>query len=141
MISEKAIKVKKTVNSKMRIVIISDTHITPTEGIFNQKAFGKGIEIVNKIKDVSLFLHLGDITQSGTLMDYEYALDKMEQFKPISKAPLQYLIGNHDSLNVGYLLFEEFIGERHFEYEDANIYLIGIDSTKPDLTPNNVKLI
>ncbi len=133
MISEKAIKVKKTVNSKMRIVIISDTHITPTEGIFNQKAFGKGIEIINKIKDVSLFLHLGDITQSGTLMDYEYALDKMEQFKPISKAPLQYLIGNHDSLNVGYLLFEEFLGERHFEYEDANIYLIGIDSTKPDI--------
>ncbi len=30
------------------------------------------------------------------------------------------------------ILFEEFFGERHFEYEDANIYLIGIDSTKPD---------
>ncbi|MBA7687480.1 Acetylornithine/succinyldiaminopimelate aminotransferase [subsurface metagenome] len=28
------------------------------------------------------------------------------------------LIGNHDAMNVGYLLFEEMIGRRHYEYED-----------------------
>ena len=124
--------VKKKINTKKRIVIISDTHITPSKIEFNQKAFDLGVEKINKIKDVDLYIHLGDITQSGTLMDYEYALDSMEQFKPISDIPIFYIIGNHDALNVGYLLFEEFLGERHFEYEDDFLYVIGIDSTKPD---------
>ena len=131
--SEKTIQIQKKVNSKKRIVIISDTHITPTGTNFNLNAFNKGIEKINKIKNVDLFLHLGDITDSGTLLDYEYVLDLYKKFDPISKAPVHYLIGNHDSLNVGYLLFEEILGERHFEYENESLYVIGIDSTKPDL--------
>ncbi|MFX1337746.1 MAG: metallophosphoesterase family protein [Promethearchaeota archaeon] len=131
--SERIIQDQNKVDSKKRIVIVSDTHITPTGTNFNLKAFNKGIEEINKIKNVDLFLHLGDITDTGTLLDYEYALDLYNKFKPISKAPLRYIIGNHDSLNVGYLLFEEILGERHFEFEDESIYVIGIDSTKPDL--------
>ncbi len=131
--SEKTIQTQNKVNSNKRIVIISDTHITPTGTIFNLNAFNTGIEKINKIKNVDLFLHLGDITDTGTLLDYEYALDLYNKFKPISKAPFRYIIGNHDALNVGYLLFEEILGERHFEYEDESLYVIGIDSTKPDL--------
>ena len=133
--SEKTIQIQKKINSKKRIVIISDTHITPTGTNFNLNAFNKGIEKINKIKNVDLFLHLGDITDSGTLLDYEYVLDLYKKFDPISKAPVHYLIGNHDSLNVGYLLFEEILGERHFEYENESLYVIGIDST------NNVHII
>ncbi len=133
MILEESVKLNGISNDKKRIVIISDTHITPTGAGFNSKAFNAGIEKINKIKNVSLFLHLGDITQNGTLLDYEYVLDKFKKFNPISKAPIFYSIGNHDAKNVGYLLFEEFIGERHFEYEDAHVYILGIDSTKPDL--------
>ncbi|MFX1312766.1 MAG: metallophosphoesterase family protein, partial [Promethearchaeota archaeon] len=81
----------------------------------------------------SLFLHLGDITHTGTLLEYEYALEQFKKFDPISKCTLMFLIGNHDAMNVGYLLFEEMIGRRHYEYEDDEIYIIGIDSTKPDL--------
>ena len=131
--SERSIQAQNKINSKKRIVIVSDTHITPTGTIFNLNAFNKGIEKVNKIKDVDLFLHLGDITDTGTLLDYEYALDLYNLFKPVSKAPFRYIIGNHDALNVGDLLFEEILGERHFEYEDESLYVIGIDSTKPDL--------
>jgi 3',5'-cyclic AMP phosphodiesterase CpdA len=131
--SERTMQAQNKVESKKRIVIVSDTHITPTGTSFNLNAFNKGIEKVNKIKNVDLFLHLGDITDGGTLLDYEYALDLYNQFKPISNAPFHYIIGNHDALNVGYLLFEEILGERHFEYEDESLYVIGIDSTKPDL--------
>ncbi len=130
---DQTVKMKTNHNTKKRIVIISDTHMTPSGTEFNIKAFDKGIEKINKIKNVTLFLHLGDITQSGTLLDYEYAIEQMKKFNPISKAPIYYLIGNHDAKNVGYLLFEELIGERHFEFEDSNDYIIGIDSTKPDL--------
>ncbi|MFX1499644.1 MAG: metallophosphoesterase family protein, partial [Promethearchaeota archaeon] len=114
-------------------VIISDTHISRGMGAFNLHAYNLGIEQINKIKNVDLYLHLGDITHTGTLLEYEYAMEQFKKFKPISKCPLMILIGNHDAMNVGYLLFEEMIGRRHYEYEDDEVYVIGIDSTKPDL--------
>ena len=131
---DQTVKMKKDIDGKKRIVIISDTHITPTAPIFNQKAFDKGMEIISKIKDVDLYIHLGDITNTGTLLEYEFVIDQMEKLKPISNAPIYYVIGNHDAKNVGYLLFEELIGEgrRYFEFEDPDIYILGIDSTKPD---------
>ncbi|MHA1986045.1 MAG: metallophosphoesterase family protein [Promethearchaeota archaeon] len=134
-------KIEKSVNlnslqkieTKKRFVIISDTHINRSGGSFNLHTYNLGVEQINKLKDVDLFLHLGDITQNGTLLEYEYAQEQLKKFQPISKHPLIYLIGNHDAMNVGYLLFEELIGERHIEYEDDEIFVIGIDSTKPDL--------
>ncbi len=135
MISEKSIKInteEKKVSRK-RIVLLSDTHITRSRGPFNLHAYNLGIEQINKIKNVDLYLHLGDITHTGTLLDYEYTMEQFKKFKPKSKRPLMIIIGNHDAMNVGYLLFEEMIGKRHYEYEDNEIYVIGIDSTKPDL--------
>lgn len=131
--TECLVKTEKGTKERKRIVIISDTHITRHGTEFNLHAFNEGIKKVNKIKDVSIYLHLGDLTHGGTFLDYEHALVQMNKFHPASDAPLHYVIGNHDALNVGYLLFEEIIGARHFEYEDDDLYIIGIDSTKPDL--------
>jgi Icc protein len=135
MITETSVKINTQGNlkSKKRLVIISDTHITHAAGAFNLHAFNVGIEKINKIKNASIYLNLGDITHLGTLLDYEYALEQFTKFDPISKSPIMILIGNHDALNVGYLLFEEMIGRRHYAYEDEDIYILGIDSTKPDL--------
>ena len=135
MISEKSVKInsQEKIKSKKRLVIISDTHITRSGGSFNLHAFNVGIEKVNNIKNASLYLNLGDITQMGTLLDYEYALEQFKKFDPVTKSPIMVLIGNHDAMNVGYLLFEEMIGRRHYAYEDDDIYILGIDSTKPDL--------
>ena len=132
---EQTVKIDEKIDIKERIVLISDTHLTPFGVDFNQKAFDKGMEEINKIKNVSLYVHLGDITNTGTLKDYEYAIEQMEKFKPVSNAQMYYTIGNHDAKNVGYLLFEELIGDgkRYFEYEDNKMYILSIDSTKPDL--------
>ena len=130
---DKTVKLTTPFNKPKRLVIISDTHITRSGSDFNLHVFNIGMEKINKIKDVTLYLHLGDLTMSGTLLDYEFTLEQMKKFNPISGAPIKYIIGNHDALNVGYLLFEEIIGERHFEHEDESLYIIGIDSTKPDL--------
>ncbi|MHA2180055.1 MAG: metallophosphoesterase family protein [Promethearchaeota archaeon] len=124
---------EQKIEGKKRFAIISDTHISRSGGAFNLHTYNLGIEQINQVKDVDIFLHLGDITQNGTLLEYEYAKEQLGKFHPVSKCPLIYLIGNHDAMNVGYLLFEEMIGERHIEYEDDEIFVIGIDSTKPDL--------
>lgn len=133
MITEESFKLNDGKGSKKRIVIISDTHITPSGEAFNQKAFDLGVSKINAIKNVTMYLHLGDITHSGTLLEYEYTLKQFKKFKPELGADLMVLIGNHDALNVGYLLFEEMIGKRHYEYEDDELYVIGVDSTIPDL--------
>ncbi|MFW9938901.1 MAG: metallophosphoesterase family protein, partial [Candidatus Thorarchaeota archaeon] len=103
MITEQSVKLRSQDRpiSRKRLVIISDTHITRAEGAFNLHAFNLGIEQINKIKNVSLYLHLGDVTHLGTLLDYEFALEQFKKFDPVSKSPIMVLIGNHDALNVG----------------------------------------
>ena len=135
MIIERSVELnpKRKIDTKKKLVIISDTHMSRSGGSFNLHTYNLGVEQINKVEDVDLFLHLGDITQNGTLLEYEYALEQLNKFQPVSRCPLIYLIGNHDAMNVGYLLFEEMISERHIEYEDDEIFVIGIDSTKPDL--------
>ncbi len=117
-----------TVGSPKRIVIISDTHISKG-GLFNSEMFRKGIEEVNKIKNVDYIIHLGDLTQDGTYLTYEYAL---ECLKSIDKEKFYIIPGNHDARNVGYLLFEEFFGGRTFQIDEKDIYILGIDSSIPD---------
>lgn len=121
---------------KKRFLIISDTHISNSESDFNLIAFKKGIEQINKLKNIDYIIHLGDLTQNGTLNEFEYAKTLMSEIK--QKVPVQYVIGNHDALNVGYLLFEEMIGERHFEIEDENFFLLALDSTIPDLATGKI---
>ena len=48
--SESIVKSEKKINSKKRIAIISDTHISKFGAAFNLNAFNKGIEKINKIK-------------------------------------------------------------------------------------------
>ncbi|HUX99061.1 MAG TPA: metallophosphoesterase [Candidatus Deferrimicrobium sp.] len=117
-----------------RIVIISDTHIAKG-GIFNPEMFKKGIEEILRIKDVDYIIHLGDLTHDGTYLNYEYALDCI---KPIRNEKFHIIPGNHDSRNVGHLLFEEFFGGRGFEIEDNDLYILGIDSSIPDLDPGRI---
>jgi len=125
-----------SLNIKKRIVIISDSHITHSESDFNLVSFRKGIDQINKLKNIDYIIHLGDLTQNGTLDDYEYTKALMGDFK--HQIPIKFVIGNHDALNVGYLLFEEMIGERHFVIEDEQFFLIALDSSMPDLATGKI---
>ncbi len=111
----------------LRIIIITDSHIT--EGrIFNKAMFDRAVDKINSLK-ADYVIHLGDITHEGTLADYEYAV---EVLKPLEKHEFYKIPGNHDSKNVGDLLYREFFGKRTFEIEDKNTYLVGLDSSVPD---------
>jgi 3',5'-cyclic AMP phosphodiesterase CpdA len=116
---------------KKRLVILSDTHISDgSNNQFNPMMFRKGIEEINRIKNVDFYLHLGDVTSEGTYLDYQYAQDSLHSM--LSKPNFYCIPGNHDARNVGYLLFQELIAPRLFEVEDSQIYMVGLDSTIPD---------
>ncbi len=112
----------------MRFVLISDTHIG---GRFDELMFYKGIDIANSV-DAEYLIHCGDLTNDGTLAQYEIAKLYLEK---INKDKVFFMIpGNHDVKNVGDLLWEEMIGERFFVHADKNkqVKILALDSTEPD---------
>lgn len=131
---KKKIKEIPTNGDPMRIVVISDTHIT-REGIFNAEIYQKGLDEIRRIKNVDYLLHLGDLTQDGTYLNYEYAFDLIE---PLKTDNFYIIPGNHDARNVGYLLFEDFFQERTFQIEEKDLFVLGIDSSIPDLDPGRL---
>ena len=111
----------------MRFVVISDTHIG---GRFDEMVFYEGVKIVNSLK-CDYLIHCGDLTNDGTLAQYEVAKLYLET---ITKKPFLIVPGNHDTENVGDLLWEEMIGPRYFVHEDKKnqVKILGLDSTEPD---------
>ncbi len=116
----------------IRIAHISDTHIT-NEGAFKGYAFDLIVEEINR-GNFDFVIHTGDITNQGLREEYEQAA---YQLKKIQK-PLVVLPGNHDVRNVGYKLFEDFIGPLNGVYEFRNGVVIWVDSTIPDLSDGRI---
>ncbi|MBD3230060.1 MAG: hypothetical protein GF329_17915 [Candidatus Lokiarchaeota archaeon] len=130
------IKIKKTPKrgKSKRIILISDSHITRGQ-IFNYEIFKKAITEIQTIKNIDYIIHLGDLTHKGTYLEYLYALDCI---KPINKDNFYIIPGNHDAKNVGYLIFEEMFGSRGFEFEDESLFVLGFDSSVPDLNSGRI---
>ncbi|MBN2533353.1 MAG: metallophosphoesterase [Spirochaetales bacterium] len=120
---------------KKRIILISDTHIT-RGGAFNPLMFERTIKAINEIKNVDYIIHLGDLTHNGTYLDYEYATGCLKELMKNNKFFI--IPGNHDAKNVGYLLFEEIFGSRTFEIEEEDIYILGLDSSIPDMDEGRI---
>lgn len=118
----------------VRLVIISDTHISDTATNFNKDIFLRGVEAINQIKHVDHLIHLGDITDSGTKAEYECACQLFDRLRPELRQKLVSIPGNHDSKNVGDRLYEQFISDtRDFTIElPGNSVILGLDSTEPD---------
>ncbi len=111
----------------MRIVAFSDTHIG---GKFNEDMFKRGIEYINNVES-DFVICGGDLTDEGTISHYETA----QKYLSLLKKPFLIVPGNHDSKNVGDLLWEEYIGPRFFIKEDKvnKVKFLGLDSTEPDV--------
>ena len=116
----------------LRIAHISDTHITGGEA-YKSYAYDLIVNEVNR-GNFDFVIHTGDITNQGLREEYERA---SYELKKIQK-PLVVLPGNHDVRNVGYELFEEFIGPRNGVFEFKDGVVIWVDSTIPDLSDGRI---
>ncbi|MBD3185639.1 hypothetical protein GF325_02325, partial [Candidatus Bathyarchaeota archaeon] len=121
-------------DGRMRLLLLSDTHISRTSDRFSVDILKKGINQVNQLKNVDFVLHLGDITDNGTKSDYLYANELFDLLDPTLKENMFFIPGNHDVKNVGDRLYEEYITpKRSFTIELPNdSVIIGLDSTEPD---------
>ena len=113
-------------NGEISILQFSDTHIRESS-TFNMEAFLKAAEQINQL-NVDYIIHTGDVTEEGTKEDYELAQKLLSKIRK----KVVYIIGNHDSRNVGYELFEEYIGPVRTLLTDDRVLIAGFDSTIPD---------
>lgn len=116
----------------IRIAHISDTHITG-ESAYKGYAYDLIVNEINRGK-FDFVIHTGDVTNSGLREEYERAEYELKKIKK----PLVVIPGNHDVRNVGYELFERFIGPLNGTYEFENGVLIWVDSTIPDLSDGRI---
>ncbi len=116
----------------MRIAHISDTHITGGEA-YKSYAYDLTVSEINRL-NFDLVVHTGDVTNGGLREEYERAEYELKKIKK----PLVVIPGNHDVRNVGYELFEEFIGPLNGIYEFKDGVLIWVDSTIPDLSDGRI---
>ena len=72
----------------------------------------------------------GDLTNFGFQQEYREAKAYLDR---IECEQLVVVPGNHDSRNVGYLHFEEQIGERNQIVHLNGVTVVAVDSSEPDL--------
>lgn len=116
----------------IRIAHISDTHIT-SESAYKGYAYDLIVSEINR-GNFDFVIHTGDVTNQGLREEYERAAYEL---KKIQK-PLVVIPGNHDVRNVGYELFQKFIGPLNGVFEFENGVVIWVDSTIPDLSDGRV---
>lgn len=116
------------IDLKFRIVHISDTHLSRF-GNFEEKMFDIAVMDINNLDPKpDVIVHTGDITDSGVLPEYEFALKKIDMLdSKIILAP-----GNHDERNYGNSLFREMMGPLDSKKEIADSIFFIMNSPEPD---------
>ncbi|MFW9997994.1 MAG: metallophosphoesterase family protein [Candidatus Odinarchaeota archaeon] len=128
------------ISGQEEIILFSDSHISKFTGMFNEKAFNKGISMIKDCLNANseaLLIHLGDITDSGTYEDFVYSKELInEHFGNLGPERFFTIPGNHDMRNIGDKLWMEFFGERQFFIDTrkngGNMVILGLDSAEPD---------
>jgi Icc protein len=76
----------------------------------------------------------GDLTNEGYRQEFKNWVAYAQRIQ----APIYTVPGNHDARNVGYLHFEELIGERHWRADIGRVRIVGVDSSEPDINEGQV---
>jgi Icc protein len=76
----------------------------------------------------------GDLTNEGFRQEFKNWVAYAQRIH----SPMYTVPGNHDARNVGYLHFEELIGERHWSVDVQGVRVVGVDSSEPDINEGQV---
>ena len=115
----------------MKIAHISDLHLP---GNYYVSDWGEQVIKTLNSTRLDLILITGDITDNGYQDEYEIAKEFVEKLIPKK----MIILGNHDSRNSGYVIFEQIFGNRFPYYELKDIGILGLDSSEPDIDEGHI---
>ena len=102
---------------KLRIALISDTHLWHTDA----KA---EMDDINRRGDIDFVIHLGDLTDTGTTKEFEWARSILNRLH----MPYVVLIGNHDFLGTGNQTFSQMFGELNFSFIASRVKFVCLNT-------------
>lgn len=114
------------------IVQISDLHCGSP--YFVSSLLERTIVEINELEP-NVVVVSGDLTNEGYRQEFQTAREYLDQ---IACERTIVIPGNHDSRNVGYVHFEELIGERSASLHSDGVSIVAIDSSEPDLDHGTV---
>ncbi len=114
------------------VVHISDIHV-------NGSYYSKELEenVIGFIWELrpDIIVVTGDLTDNGYVQEYRDAVSFLRRLKTDK---ILVVPGNHDSRNMGYVVFEKVFGTRYPFLRYRNIYIQGVDSSEPDLDDGHI---
>ncbi len=119
-------------NGSFRIAHISDLHCGGPHFVPNllERAIGE----INELRP-NLVVCSGDLTTAGYKPEWLQAKAYLDR---IECSAMVVVPGNHDARNVGYVHFEELVGERYWVRDVAGVRVVGADSSEPDLNEGQI---
>ncbi len=104
-------------NDTLWFAVISDPHN-------NYDDLDDAIASINRMKEVRFVVCCGDITNWGTTDEYRWYRDRIAK----SVHPVITMIGNHDYLSNGHLVFQRMFGDTDFSFAYAGYNFVFFDN-------------
>ena len=101
----------------VRVAFISDTHNWYSDAT-------DAVNSLNQRRDIDFVVHCGDLTDTGTSKEYEWARDILNGLH----YPYVALIGNHDFLGTGDEAYGVLFGEMNFTFIVSRIKFICLNT-------------
>ena len=101
----------------LRVAFISDTH-----GWYSH--ISDEIDDLNSRTDIDFVIHCGDLTDSGTAIEYKRARDLLSRLH----VPYVVLIGNHDFLGTGDQSYRVMFGDMDFSFIASRIKFLCLNT-------------
>ena len=112
-----AIESRFSSKDTLRIAFISDTH-----GWY--KDTSDEVEAINSRDDIDFVVHCGDLTDTGTIKEYNWSRDILNGLK----VPHVALIGNHDFLGTGDQTYMVMYGPVDFSFIAARVKFVCLNT-------------
>lgn len=101
----------------LRIAFCGDNH-------GNLGALADAVGAINRRTDIDFVVHLGDMTDTGTTREFEWARDRLERLRP----PYVAMIGNHDFLGTGDEVYGAMFGPTNFSFIAGGVKFVCINT-------------
>ena len=101
----------------VRIAFISDSHQWYND-------LGAIIDDINRRDSIDFVIHLGDLTDTGTIKEYVWARDYLARLVK----PYVVLIGNHDFLGTGDEIYSKMFGNMDFSFIAAGVKFLCVNT-------------
>jgi len=86
----------------------------------------------NTMNDIDLVILAGDITEFGMSQEYKWVHERLSQLK----MPYVAVIGNHDMLANGRLVFKKMYGEENFAFSYSGVRFVCINTNSAEVGRN-----